>query len=195
MLRTTLAADEVVHRPRMLSPEDRARYGSEVAFVGAWMRGRGEFLRRVVECGVPLRIFGPRWKKSSQYAFLKPHLPLPVAPLGDEAYVKAIAGAKIAIGLLAKENLDLHTTRSLEIPAIGTLFCAKRTPDHLALYQDGKEAVFWDTPEECARHCLDLLRNPGRRIQIAAAGHERALRNGNFNEKLLSRIIDAATLC
>ena len=190
VLRVTLAADEIVHRPRELSARDRAMFSSDVVFAGTWMQERGPFFRKLVECGVPLRIFGPRWNCSREFAVLKPYTY--VAPLGDEEYVKAIAGAKIALGLVSKVNLDVHTTRSLEIPAIGTLFCAQRTPDHLALYRDGEEAVFWDSPEECARLCLALLRDPERISRIASAGHRRAHLNRNFNEDLLTRLIDAA---
>ena len=190
VLRVTLAADEVIHRPRELSAPDRAVFSSDVVFAGTWMPERGPFFRKLVECDVPLRIFGPRWNRSREFAVLRPYTH--VAPLGDEEYVKAIAGAKVALGLVSKANLDVHTTRSLEIPAIGTLFCAQRTPDHLALYRDGKEAVFWDSPEECARLCLDLLRDPERIRRIASAGHRRAHLNRNFNEDLLTRMIDSA---
>ena len=162
VLRVMQAADEIVHRPRKLSANDRAVFGSDVVFVGAWMPERGPFLQKLVKCGVPLRIFGPRWDRSREFATLKPYTQ--VAALGDEEYVKAVAGAKIALGLLSKDNLDSHTTRSLEIPAIGTLFCAQRTQEHLAMYRDGEEAIFWDSPEECARLCLDLLRDPEKLV-------------------------------
>ena len=111
--------------------------------------------------------------------------------MGDD-YVKAIRGAEIAIGLLSKGNEDLHTTRSLEIPAIGTLFCAERTSEHLAMYEDGEEAVFFDSADECADLCLALLAQPDRIAKIAAAGLRRVRRNGDFNERLLSKIINAA---
>ena len=190
VLRVTLAADEVVHRPRELSAQDHAAFSSDVVFAGTWMPERGPFFRKLVEYGVPLRIFGPRWNRSKEFSVLKPYTF--VGPLGDEEYVKAIAGAKIALGLVSKANLDVHTTRSVEIPAIGSLFCAQRTLDHLDLYRDGEEAVFWNSPEECARLCLDLLRDPEKISRIASAGHRRAHLNRNFNEDLLTRMIGAA---
>jgi hypothetical protein len=190
VLRVNQAADEVIHRPTELSPEERAHYTSEVVFAGTWMPARGAFMLKLIDFGVPLRIFGPRWNRAPEFAVLKPHAH--VAPLGDEAYVKAIAGAKIALGLLSKANQDLHTTRSLEIPSIGTLFCAQRTVDHLAFYLEGEEAVFWESADECARICLDLLNDPVRIKRIAEAGHLRAHHNRNFNQNLMARIIDAA---
>jgi hypothetical protein len=190
VLRVHCAADEVVHQPRELLPEEREIYSSEVVFAGTWMRERGPLLVKLIECGVPLRIFGPRWNRAPEFQFLKRHAY--VTMLGDDAYVKAIAGAKIALGLLSHKNQDLHTTRSLEIPAIGTLLCAQRSSEHLAMYRDGDEAVYWDTAEECAEICLDLLNDTARLTRVANAGHLRARRNRNFNQELMTRIMDAA---
>lgn len=190
VLQVREAADEVVHRPIALTDEDRARYSAQVAFIGTWMPERGPFMLRLVERGVPLRIYGGRWNKAPEYEKLRPYIVL--GNLEGDDYVKAIRGAQIALGLLSKGNEDLHTTRSFEIPAIGTLFCAERTTDHLDMYREGEEAVFFDGPDECADRCLSLLAQPERINQIAAAGLSRVRRNGDFNEKLLTRILDAA---
>jgi spore maturation protein CgeB len=193
VLAVKFAADEAVHRPIALSEEDRARYACKVAFIGTWMPERGPFLLRLVERGVPLRIYGDRWKKAPEYEKLKPYIA--GGNLTGDKYVRAIRGASIAIGLLSKGNEDLHTTRSLEIPAIGTLLCAERTSEHLAMYTDGEEAVFFDTADECADHCLALLAQPDRLGKIAEAGLKRVRRNGDFNENLLSKILGAAVTC
>jgi spore maturation protein CgeB len=190
VIAVNFAADEAVHRPIELTEEDRARYSAKVAFVGTWMPERGPFLLRLIERGVPLRIYGDRWKNAPEYERLRPHIAS--GDLAGDEYVKAIAGAAIAIGLLSKGNQDLHTTRSLEIPAIGTLFCAERTSDHLAMYKEGEEAVFFDSADECADLCLALLTQPDRIAKIAAAGAKRVRQNGDFNERLLGTIIAAA---
>ena len=190
VLCVNFAADEAVHRPLELAAEDRARFGCKVAFVGTWMPERGPFLLRLIERGVPLRIYGERWSKAPEYEQLRGHVVL--GNLEGEDYVKAIAGASIAIGLLSKGNEDLHTTRSLEIPAIGTLLCAERTSDHSAMYKEGEEAVFFADADECADQCLALLAQPGRIEKIAMAGLRRVRQNGDFNEALLQRMIEAA---
>lgn len=180
-------ADEVAHRRATLTAEERVAFGSEVAFVGTWMPERGPFVQRLIERKVPLRILGPRWAKAPEYPALAPHVT--TYTLLDEHYAKAISGAKIALGLLSLGNQDLHTTRSLEIPAIGTLLCAPRTADHEALYRDGEEAVFFDSPDACADLCLALLADPARRLAIGEAGHARALRNARFNEPFCAEVL------
>jgi hypothetical protein len=184
------AADEVENQPITLTPSDEARFASEVAFVGTWMPERGPFLARLVDRGVPLRIYGTRWRKAPEFPRLKSRIVL--GHLGPEAYAKAIQGTKIAIGLLSKGNQDQHTTRSMEIPAMGALFCAERTADHVRLYKDGVEAVFWNDADECADRCLELLACPGRIRQIAQAGQRRVRQNRAFNETMLSRVLAEA---
>jgi spore maturation protein CgeB len=181
------SADEQVHRHVALVGEECKTLGSEVVFAGTWMPERGPFMKRLMERGVPLRIFGPRWTKAPEYGMLKSVVTS--RGLDDATYVKVISGSKIALGLLSIGNNDVHTTRSLEIPAIGTPFCGPRTCDHQTLYRDGVEAVFFDTADECADLCLELLQDEPKRQSIGAAGHQRALKNGRFNERICSDIL------
>ncbi|WIW47823.1 glycosyltransferase [Bradyrhizobium sp. 62B] len=187
-IRITQAADELMSRnPEQLSDKDVARYRSPVSFIGTWMPERGPFLASLIELGVPLKIFGPRWTKAPEYARLRDHVT--AVNLSGQEYIKAIRCADIALCLLSKGNQDLHTTRSLEIPAVGSLLCAERTQDHLDMYEDGGEAIFFSNVHECAERCLDLLRTPDLIAKMAARGQARNTRNNHFNEKLLSRIL------
>ncbi len=188
VLLTYRVADEVAHAPRVLDEATRNKWRSEVAFVGTWMPERGPFLARLVELGVPLSIFGPAWERAPEWPSLRAARRSGDLPL--EEYCFAVQCAQVCIGLLSVGNRDLHTTRSIEIPALGALLCAKRTPEHEALYIDGREAAFWSDTEECARVCLDLLGDAERRQRMARAGHERCLANGHFSERLLARVID-----
>ncbi len=187
VLQVILAADEVVHRP----PEPAPARSIPVVFAGTWMPGRGVFLVRLLESGVPVQIFGPRWRKAPEFPILAPVIT--DGYLDDVSYVRTIASAKIGLGLLFAGNRDLHTNRSVEIPAIGTVLCAERTADHSAMYRDGEEAILWSNAEECAALCLELLQDEVRIESIARAGRERALRNGHYNEQLLARILAEAT--
>jgi spore maturation protein CgeB len=184
------AADEIMHQPRVLSEEELQQFASEVVFAGSWMPERGAFLASLIAAGVPLRIFGERWRKAPEFSMLRDHVT--EGSLIDENYSKAIAGTKIAIAMLSKGNRDLHTSRSLEIPALGVLLCAERTADHMSMYREGQEAIFWDDAKTCADQVLSLLRQPDRRAAIATAGHRRVYRNRSFNEPLMQGIVAAA---
>jgi len=77
----------------------------------------------------------------------------------------------------------------MEIPALGAVLCAERTSEHMSLYHDGVEAVFWTTAEECATACRSLLTDDARRESVARRGRERLQRNGHYNEQVLAAVL------
>lgn len=184
------SADEILHKPVVLNSDEVERWKSEVCFVGTWMPKRDSFIIRLLKRKLPLSIWGDRWHKSAEWNFIKPHWKGPGVFNSD--YSKIIQSSKICLGLLSIGNRDDHTQRSVEIPAIGGLFCAKRSAEHLQMYTEGREAVFWDTADECADVCFDLLKSPDLRIEIARRGHERCLSNNYFNEPTMKHILDQA---
>jgi hypothetical protein len=80
----------------------------------------------------------------------------------------------------------------MEIPSLGGVFCAKSTREHLALYKEDEEAVFWSSPEECASKCKALLSNDSWRQSIACKGHERYLKNGWANMRVAETVLKTA---
>lgn len=188
VLRVFMSADEIIHAPRTLSNREQEHWSTEVGFIGCWFPERGPFMKRLIQLGLPLCIDGDRWNKAPEWNFIKDHWR--GGAIWGNDYSKAIQCAKISLGLLSKGNQDLHTRRSVEIPAIGSLLCAERTSEHRALYREGEEAVFWSSPEECARLCFELLEDDERRKKIAKNGRERCLRNGFFNQAVMERILN-----
>jgi spore maturation protein CgeB len=188
VLRVRMSADEIAHAPRILKEEDHVRWNSQVAFVGTWMPERGPFLARLVELGVPLAIYGDRWHKAREFSVLRPHW-RKAGLYDDDTYAKAIQCAHVNLGLLSKGNRDLSTTRSFEIPSLGGVLCAERTSEHAELYRENHEAVFWDTPEECAQKCLQLLQDHDHRRNLAVNGRNRCLQNYTTNEHVLAQVL------
>jgi hypothetical protein len=190
VMRLYRSSDEIAHAPRPVTALDAERWHSDVLFLGTWFPERGPFLVDLIERGVPLTIRGANWQKAREWPILKPFFK--GGQLKGDHYALALQCAKVNLGLLSKGNRDLHTTRSLEIPALGALLCAERTEEHLAMYREGEEALFWDSVDECAKVCLDVLRDEERRKRIAAAGLARSIANGNHNENAMNAIIARA---
>ena len=97
--------------------------------------------------------------------------------LSGPDYPLIVSGSKICLGYVSSSNFDEYTERSVEIPACGGFFLAERTPTHLELYQEGEEAEFFSSNEECAEKIRFYLRNDDKRQKIAQAGYERCLRS------------------
>ena len=189
VLQVFMAVDEL-DGPREITPQDRVRFPHEVLFIGTWMPERGPFLQELMQAGVPLAIYGNDWQKAPEWPALQAAWHGP-AIYGDD-YLKAIQLAKVSLGLLSKGNRDLHTTRTFEIPYCGGLLCAERTSEHLQLYQEDVEAVYWSDVKECIDKCQKLLNDDKMRTEIAENGRKRCLRNGVFNENNLDRMLKAA---
>lgn len=192
VIRKFISADEIAHLQPSESEADDAGDRPEVAFVGTWMKEhRGAFIAELIDRGVPLSIWGDRWQKAKEWPIIRPHWRGP-GVYDNRGYAQIIRGAKICLGLVNKASGNLHTDRSIQIPALGSLLCAERTSEHLALYEEGEEAVFWSDAAECANLCKELLADEPRRLEIARRGHERALRNNLFNEPVLESILEQA---
>jgi spore maturation protein CgeB len=183
--------DEIEHRPFMAESDIAPEFRSDVSFVGTWIRGdeRDAFLARLIQCHVPLTIWGDRWHKSPAWKLLRPHWRGP--SLSGRDYVAALQGAKVCLGLLSRGNRDRHTTRTVEIPYAGALLCAERTDEHLMLYREDREAVFWSDAEECADKCKALLADEHRRLEVRAAGASKVRSLGVGHEDIC-RVVLAA---
>ncbi len=184
VIRVYRSADEVSHAPRPLTYQDYLAWDCDVLFLGTWFPERGPFMLDLIRRGVPLTIRGPNWHKAPEWPQIKSHWA--GGAIGGDDYAKAIQCAKVNLGLLSKENRDLHTTRSLEIPALGGLLCAERTSEHTAMYAEGHEALFWQDADECAAMCSAALADEARRQAIAKAGHLRLKQNGHYNQMILA---------
>ena len=182
--------DPIFHTLETALKSNLKNIESDICFVGTWMPERGPFMEKLIRKKVPITIFGPRWNKAKEWKLIKENYNQ--SDTYDANYVKILASSKICIGLTSSGNKDLITRRSFEIPYIGSLLCAQRTPVHEKFYKDGIEACFWNDAYECADICHELLNNPAKRLSIAKAGHQAVLRSGQSNDEVLARIIKAA---
>lgn len=187
VLRVFMAADIELHKPRQFSHAKQLIWDSRVTFVGTYFPERGPFLVRLIERGVPLVIYGDNWQKAPEWQILR-NFHRRGKLVGDD-YVNAIQYSDICLGLLSKKNRDLHTTRSFEIPSIGSVLCAEDTPEHRLLYEEGIEAIFFNDPDDCADKCLELLNDAQLISDISRRGRERFLISGNTNDKVLMEIL------
>ena len=192
VLRIWMSYDEVVHAPYSDNADIPEIFRSEVVFIGTWMRGEGrdQFVLDLLERGIPVSIWGQRWQKSPLWKQLKGcHRG---GNLSGRDYVAAIQGAKVCLGMLSKGNRDLHTTRSMEIPYAGGVLCAERTSEHLELYREGVEAVFWSSVDECARQCQRLLADARWRESVRLAGMARIRASRHGHEDICRLLVEAA---
>lgn len=179
---------EDFHRPYELSEEERDELGGDVGFIGAWEEERCKSILYLVDHGVKVKVFGDaRWNKYANYS---PNLTIMGRLLKNEDYCKSLQAFRISLCFLRKMNFDTQTTRSVEIPACGGFMMAERTDEHLSLFEENKEAVYFSSNKELLEKCLYYLENEEIRSKIAVAGRERAVASGYSNESMIGYFID-----
>lgn len=149
------------------------KFRNDVIFVGTAIDHRVKTISDLLQKKkIPVHVYGDQWNKMAAYylnsSFFHPSI-------RNEEYVSAICGAKICLGFVSSLNRDQFNGRTFEIPACQGFFLAERTPKHLEFYEEGKEAEFFSTVEECADKIHFYSKNESQRIKVARAGYRRAV--------------------
>ena len=189
VLRVLMSYDEMTHRPAYAATAAGTGPEPVVSFIGTLIAGerRDDFLVELLQAGLPLRLIGNSWQRSRHWPLLRQIHQGP--GISGTAYAQALGSAAVTLGLLSHGNRDLITTRSLEAPACGALFCAERTSEHQLLYEQGQEALFWSSTAECIELCQQLLDQPQRGEAIRQAALQQVRRLGVGNEDICRQIL------
>jgi spore maturation protein CgeB len=139
---------------------------------------------------VPARfsVRGSGWKRFGKG---RPWESLDTSEVQGEAYVRAINKTKIALVFLSRLNEDTYTRRVFEIPASGTFMLCERTRDMLSLYEEGREAAFFDSEAELIEKVRHYLARDAEREAVARAGEQRARESGyDIHSRMRSWLAD-----
>lgn len=157
-----------------------------VSFVGTALDHRVGFITQLFDrYNIAVRVFGSKWRRTwvgmRHWRHFSKQIPA-------EEYTHVIWNSKISLGFLSRSNHDEYAGRTFEIPGSGGFFLAERTQKHQELFEEGKEAEYFSSVEECASKIRFYLANDNIRRRIAEAGYQRCIRSDYF---LTSRIRDA----
>lgn len=180
------------HYPRNITSDDLTRLGADVGFVGVWEKERMESILYLSRNGIKVRVFGDKkWQICKND---NPNLIIEDHGLYDEDYSKSFKCFKISLCFLRKLNFDQHTSRTMEIPASGGFMLAERTKEHSMLFEEGKEAEYFDSNEELLEKCRYYLNNEEERMKIAEAGVRRCKKSGYSNLETVRKILNDALI-
>ena len=87
-------------------------------------------------------------------------------------------------------NDDLHTSRSVDIPACGAFMLAERTIDHKNLFIEGKEAEFFGDEKELETKIKFYLKNDEKRKDIARKAYNKCRSSDYSHTKKIKEIIN-----
>jgi len=105
-------------------------------------------------------------------------------------YSEVISNSKITLCFLRKINRDLHTSRSIEIPACKGFMIAEKTNEHTELFEENKEAVFFQNEEELLEKTIYFLENETERENIRNNGYIKCLKKDYSYDNIIGRIFN-----
>jgi spore maturation protein CgeB len=178
-----------VHFPeKPANIEEAERFESDLVFIGGGDQDRFPYMRALIQ-DIPdlrLHLYGGYWKRDRVLAqYYKGFA------YGRE-FRLALSGTKIAFNLVRRANRDGHVMRTFEIPACGAFMLAERTEEHLELFAEDKEAVYFDSQDELVDKTRYYLAHETERRRIAEAGRRKVLDGPHTYQHRLLEIIKAA---
>ena len=188
------AFDPEVHFPLPLEADERTRYASDVAFIGTWSPKKGALLEHLRQRlpDIDLKIWGNQWERASPVLAGS----LQGGSLLGVEYTKGIQAAKIVLASLVESAADSTqgdktTSRTFEIPAVGSFMLHERTEEAKSYFAEGSECDMFGSNDELVEKVRHYLSNDRERELIAEAGHLRARRSGYSYDDRISTILQA----
>ena len=172
--------------PTPIDAETRERLGARVGFIGSFEAERAQSMLELAQAGVPVRIWGNGWK-----SMLGAHENLHVenSPVYGEDYIKVLCATDVNLGFLRRLNRDLHTDRSVEIPACSAFLLAERSSEHMELFEEGREAEYFDTQEELLAKVTLYMEDADAREAVTKAARARALSSDYSHDHFVCLIL------
>lgn len=170
---------------------DYSNIKRDVLFIGYAESERFESIKFLVENGIEVHVFGTGWellKKNNNYENLYIHS----RDLLGAEYREFISSSKINLCFLRKINRDLHTSRSLEIPACGGFMVAERTREHEDLFNEKIESAYFSNNNELLRVVKYYLANEKERNKMTKCALRKCQSMDYSYDSMLKKILITA---
>ena len=176
-----------IHTPKQCS----GKYNHDIVFIGFPENERIKSILFLANNGIKVDIYGypDVWRKN-QFSINHKNITIHDQSLYGEEYAEALSCAKISLCFLRKINRDLQTSRSIEIPACKGFMLAERTDEHLKLFEEDKEAVYFSDNDELLKKVQYYLKNAKERENIRENGYKRCISSEYSYDDRVEEIIE-----
>jgi spore maturation protein CgeB len=177
-----------VYSPLFHPPVKPVEKKYPVSFVGTCIDGRVGLIEYLLMNKIPVHVFGNRWDQRSS---LPKRFPANFHPAAEgEAYANVIHHSQLCLGLVSHSHHDEWTMRTYEVPGCAGLLLMENTPVQQDLFEDGKEAAFFSTPEDCLLKLQSLLADPTRCAAMGNAACQKFKQNHWMLEDEMQQLLN-----
>jgi spore maturation protein CgeB len=186
MYLATQGFDPSVHFPRA----EAAQKTKAVAFVGLAEKSRASVIAALLDSGITVRLAGSGWRSFVRRMRSSNLLNFEGNAVFGDAYARLLSECWVGLGLLSKRFPELHTTRTFEIPACGSILATERNSETTALFDDS-EALFFDDATDLTRKIRELFEDGAstRLSELAMRGNQRVISDHRDYPAILSKVL------
>ena len=148
------------------------------SFIGGNFDGRSKFFSDLIKLLDTDKFFiaGQRWNRSPLFWRFK--ISIRSGWIEESKMSEIYQRSYACIGLFSTSNQDEFTGRAFQVAASGGVLLAPRSTVHSSLFEEGKEALFFDSVKECAEIIMRLVNDVEFGIQLGKNAIERSKTGG-----------------
>lgn len=181
-----LACDPQIHRPLLLTPEERVKYGSDISFLGAGYNNRTNMFATLVNRD--FKIWGTEWPTGMPFSKLVQDAGRRLEP---EEYIKIFNASTINLNLHSsaerdgvEPNGDFVNPRTFELAASGAFQLADERTLMPELFEIGKEMAVFHDRKEMINQIDYYLARPEERMEIIRASRKKVLEEHTYGHRV-----------
>lgn len=189
---TPFAMDTWLFPDLELTADERARYASDIGFVGNHRPERERDILKLLDAGLRVKVWAaPTWAK---VAARKDRLGeyFQGAPVMGKDLVKALRSATLAVNMIDPTNYPAANMRFFETYAARATPLCSRCPEMEDLFREGESAFYFDADELVPR-ATALLKDRDAIRRVGEAGRKLAEAGHHYRDRA-SVILDACGL-
>ncbi len=182
-----MAAHPPRHRPLGLSPEAQQRKGAPVGFMGAGYPNRVQILSRLINAGLPLKVWGTDWPLSGPLASALQENRY----LNSREIVEIYNSCPIVLNLHSSPlkdtpigGVDFVNPRTFEVPACGAFQLVDNVPCLSDFFVPEEDLATFRSEEELLEKALYYLERPGQRAAMAEKARQKVLANHTYYHRM-----------
>jgi spore maturation protein CgeB len=192
-----LAADPAIHKPILLTPEERQEFGADVAFLGAGYWNRRQILPSLIGQEWTFKLWGNEWDNPGA---LEGVLQREGARIDTSTSVKIFNATSVNINLHSftedgfDPNGDGVNPRTFELASCGAFQIVDSRTLLPGLFDESMMAVI-KRPEELLPTVRTYLHEPARRMAMAESSRKRVLEAHTYVHRMKTLLSAVGMAC
>lgn len=176
------ACDPFYHKPVALTESEKKEYGHDAVFVGSCYPNRAQQLESIAD--LDIAIWGPYWDELDDQSKLKAKCVS--VKMNYDQWVKIYSAAKIVLVThYYNPQVPCHqaSPKLFEAMACGSFVLVDDQKDVRALFQDGKQVVFFKDAQDLRDKIQYYAAHDKERNVIAQEGQREVLNKHNYRHR------------